>query len=149
MGTVNADMNISEISTLMRNFQKEQMKSEMKQEMVADAMDMGDVNEEADDVYNQILGEVGFIMEDGAIVGVGGIASKAPAMGVQEEEKTGEVDDLEKRLAALGDIDDWVLETYGILSITSELEGDRSKSTPSVWSSGARIEFYSSWPKWV
>ena len=29
------------------------MKSEMKQEMVADAMDMGDVNEEADDVYNQ------------------------------------------------------------------------------------------------
>ena len=103
MGTVNADMNISEISTLMRNFQKEQMKSEMKQEMVADAMDMGDVNEEADDVYNQILGEVGFIMEEGAIVGVGGIASKAPAMGVQEEEKTGEVDDLEKRLAALGD----------------------------------------------
>ena len=52
MGAVNADMNIAEISTLMKNFQKEQMKSEMKQEMVADAMDMGDVNEEADDVYN-------------------------------------------------------------------------------------------------
>ena len=103
MGTVNADMDISEISTLMKNFQKEQMKSEMKQEMVADAMDMGDVNEEADDVYNQILGEVGMSMEDGASVGVGGIASKAPVMGVQEEEKQGEVDDLEKRLAALGD----------------------------------------------
>ena len=79
------------------------MKSEMKQEMVADAMDMGDVNEEADDVYNQILGEVGMSMEEGGIVGIGGIASKAPVMGVQEEEKQGEVDDLEKRLAALGD----------------------------------------------
>ena len=79
------------------------MKSEMKQEIVADAMDMGDVNEEADDVYNQILGEVGMSMEDGAIVGVGGIASKQPAMMAQEEEKQGEVDDLEKRLAALGD----------------------------------------------
>lgn len=30
----------------------------MKQDMVADAMDMGE-NGEADDVYNQILGEIG------------------------------------------------------------------------------------------
>ncbi len=52
MGAVNADMNIQEISTLMKNFQKEQMKSEMNQEMVSDAMDMGDDVEEADDVYN-------------------------------------------------------------------------------------------------
>ena len=32
------------------------MKSEMKQEMVADAMDMGELDDEADDVYNEILG---------------------------------------------------------------------------------------------
>jgi hypothetical protein len=40
--------------------------------MMADAMDMGDTNEEADDVYNQILGEIGMSMEDS--VGVGKIA---------------------------------------------------------------------------
>ena len=57
------------------------MKSEMKQEMVADAMDMGELDDEADDVYNQILGEVGMSMEEGGIVGVGGIASKAQPMG--------------------------------------------------------------------
>ena len=79
------------------------MKSEMKQEMVADAMDMGELDDEADDVYNQILAEVGMSMEEGGIVGIGGIASKAQPMGAQEEEKQGEVDDLEKRLAALGD----------------------------------------------
>ena len=53
----------------------------MKQEMVADAMDMGELDDEADDVYNQILGEVGMSMEEGGIVGVGGIASKAQPMG--------------------------------------------------------------------
>jgi hypothetical protein len=37
------------------------MKAEMNQEMVNGAMDMnmGDVEEEADDVYNGILGEIG------------------------------------------------------------------------------------------
>ena len=37
----------------------------MNSEMVADAMDMGDANEEADDVYNQILGEIGLGMDAG------------------------------------------------------------------------------------
>jgi len=32
-------------------------------------MDMGDVNEEADDVYGQILGEIGLNLEDGKVVG--------------------------------------------------------------------------------
>ena len=77
MGAVNQDMNINEIQTLMKNFQKEQMKTEMKQEMIADAMDIGaDVAEEADDVYNQILGEVGLGMENGVAVATGAIASK-------------------------------------------------------------------------
>ena len=36
------------------------MKLEMQGEMMTDAMDMGDaVDEEADDIYNGILGEVG------------------------------------------------------------------------------------------
>jgi hypothetical protein len=35
------------------------MKAEMISEMINDAMDMGEANEEADDVYEQILGEIG------------------------------------------------------------------------------------------
>lgn len=48
-------------------------------------MDMGaEENEEADDVYNQILGEIGLNMENGAVVGT----SKLPQqqkVGAQEE----------------------------------------------------------------
>ena len=67
---------------------------------MADAMDMGDDMEEADDVYNQILGEIGMNMDDPNAVGSNQIASKiqAPA----EEMKVDEAaDDLEARLAAL------------------------------------------------
>ena len=36
------------------------MKLEMQQEMMSDAMDMGDgVADDADEVYNSILGEIG------------------------------------------------------------------------------------------
>ena len=52
-------MDVAGISSMIREFQKESMKTEMKQEMIGDAMDMGDANEEADDVYNSILGEIG------------------------------------------------------------------------------------------
>ena len=38
------------------------MKAEMNSEMINDAMDMGDANDEADDVYEQILGEIGMEM---------------------------------------------------------------------------------------
>ena len=62
---------------------------------MSDAMDMGDTNEEADDVYNQILGEIGMNMEDA--VGVGKIAGpqKIAQKNVQEEQKDGQLDDLE------------------------------------------------------
>ena len=73
MAKVNEDMNISEIQTMVKTFQKEQMKAEMNQEMMTEAMDMGDANEEADDVYNQILGEIGMEIESGAQVGMGNI----------------------------------------------------------------------------
>ena len=55
------------------------MKAEIAGEQMQDAMDMGaDVEGEADDVYEQILGEIGMDMQ-GAAVGMGGIAS-APEM---------------------------------------------------------------------
>ena len=66
MGKVNSEMNISDIQSMVKNFQKESMKAEMNQEMMTDAMDMGDATEEADDVYNQILGEIGMDIEAGA-----------------------------------------------------------------------------------
>ena len=47
------------------------MKAEMKQDMIGEAMDMGDATEEADDVYGQILGEIGLNLDDGAVVGTG------------------------------------------------------------------------------
>ena len=65
MNKANEQLNIQDISSMIKQFQKESMKAEMNQDMVADAMDMGDVNEEADDVYGQILGEIGLNMQDG------------------------------------------------------------------------------------
>ena len=62
MNKVNGEMNISDISNMIKSFQKESMKAEMNSEMINDAMDMGDANEEADDVYEQILGEIGMEM---------------------------------------------------------------------------------------
>ena len=60
MQKVNADMSISDITHMMKDFQKEQMKAEIVQDGIADAMDMGaDVEGDANDVYEQILGEIG------------------------------------------------------------------------------------------
>ena len=67
-------------------------------------MDMGgaEETEEAENVYGQILGEIGLNMEDGAVVGSSKIPQKQQAVGAaQEEEKQEDVDDLEARLAAL------------------------------------------------
>ena len=66
MNKVNGEMNISDISNMIKTFQKESMKAEMNSEMINDAMDMGDANDEADDVYEQILGEIGMEMNQGA-----------------------------------------------------------------------------------
>ena len=78
------------------------MKAEFNQEAVNDAMEMGmgaDVDEQADDVYNGILGEIGLEYE---------IADptrpKAAIKKKQQEEVKGDADhadDLEARLAAL------------------------------------------------
>ena len=45
------------------------MKAEVNQEVMADAMDMGEENGEADDVYNQILGEIGMDVDDPSAIG--------------------------------------------------------------------------------
>ena len=93
-------MDISQIQNVLKTFQKESMKAEMKQETVADAMDMGlgNVEEEADEVYNNILGEIGleYQIEDPSVA--------KTAIKKKEEQKVVEKeadDDLEARLAAL------------------------------------------------
>lgn len=76
MAGANSAMDVKSIAAMVRDFQKETMKTEMNNDMVGDAMDMGEgVGEEADDIYNSILGEIGMDIETGASVGVGGIAS--------------------------------------------------------------------------
>ena len=61
----------------MKTFEKEKMKAEINQEVMADAMDMGEGEaEEADDVYNQILGEIGMNLDDPNSVGHGAIKNK-------------------------------------------------------------------------
>ena len=61
-------------------------------------MDMGqEVDDEADDVYNQICGEIGLGVE-GAQVGMGGVPGQKVA---QQQQEADELDDLESRLAAL------------------------------------------------
>ena len=101
LSDANKEMNVQDIMKMMKEFEKEKMKQEINSEAITDAMDMGDaVGEEADDVYNQILGEIGMQMDDPSAVGTKSLVSGKV---VQEEEKKDEaLDDLEARLAALG-----------------------------------------------
>ena len=75
----------------------------MNSEMVAEVMDMGGegVGEEADAIYDSILGELSMdINSQIASTGTGAVgAGPQPAAA----NKTNEVGDLESRLAALGD----------------------------------------------
>ena len=62
MANANENMDVASIRDTLKDFNKEMEKAGMKQEMVADAMDMmGDPAEaaDADEVYNGILGEIG------------------------------------------------------------------------------------------
>ena len=65
MQALNADMDVAQIRDVMKSFAKEMAKAEGKQEMMDDAFDMMDgtgVAEDADAVYDGILGEIGLEM---------------------------------------------------------------------------------------
>ena len=67
MTSVNASMNPRQMQEIMKQFAMESDKMGFQQEMMGDAFDMvGDVNNDAqaDELYNQILGEVGMEMND-------------------------------------------------------------------------------------
>ena len=75
MQSANAELSVTDITHIMKDFKKEQMKQEMNSEMIGEAMDIGDANtEEADGVYNQILGELEMEVNMGAQIGSAGIA---------------------------------------------------------------------------
>ena len=75
MASANAEMSVQDITKVMKDFQKEQMKQEMNSELVGEVMDIGDANnEEADQVYNSILGELEMDINMGAAIGSNGIA---------------------------------------------------------------------------
>ena len=101
LAKLNDDMDIASIQNVLKNFNKESMKAEFNQEAVNDAMEMGmdNVDEQADDIYNGILGEIGleYQMADPSRV------KPAIAKKQQEEmkEEASASDDLEARLAAL------------------------------------------------
>mmetsp|Transcript_13060 Transcript_13060/g.9454 ORF Transcript_13060/g.9454 Transcript_13060/m.9454 type:complete len:111 (+) Transcript_13060:237-569(+) len=58
---MNENMDVKSIQDVLKQFNKESMKAEMNQDAINTAMDMnmGDVDEQADDIYNGILGEIG------------------------------------------------------------------------------------------
>eukprot|EP00351_Strombidinopsis_sp_SopsisLIS2011_P001489 CAMPEP_0116876144 /NCGR_PEP_ID=MMETSP0463-20121206/8161_1 /TAXON_ID=181622 /ORGANISM="Strombidinopsis sp, Strain SopsisLIS2011" /LENGTH=95 /DNA_ID=CAMNT_0004522605 /DNA_START=307 /DNA_END=594 /DNA_ORIENTATION=+ len=63
MTEVNANMDINGIREVLKEFSKQSEKMDMQQEMMNDQMDMamdtGDVVAESDEVYDQILADIG------------------------------------------------------------------------------------------
>jgi len=98
---MNDQMDISSIQTVLKNFNKESMKAEFNQEAMNDAMEMGmgDVDEQADDIYNGILGEIGLEYEISDPTRVKGAVKKKEVEEVKAHAEQN--DDLEARLAAL------------------------------------------------
>ena len=86
MGKVNAQMNPQEMMNTMKEFTKEMEKMGMQQDMMGDAMDMAgdaDTDNQADEVYNQILGEIGMGVNQDIKAESNTIA--APTVGVADQ----------------------------------------------------------------
>ena len=87
MSKVNANMNPQEMNQIMKQFAKETEKMNIKGEMMNGAMDAmgdGETENQADEVYNQILGEIGNQGQEIA-EGAGNIAAPAQPIGAVEQ----------------------------------------------------------------
>ena len=85
MGSVNETMDMAQIRQVMKEFAKESAKMEMQQEMMSDQMEMmnpGDMEEQADEIYGQILSEVGMKLNDEINTGSDPIAQPTAAAAV-------------------------------------------------------------------
>merc|ERR1712070_1193373 len=81
MQGVNETMNMNQMKDICKEFAKQQGKMEQNAEMMNDQMDMmnpAGTEEEADDVYNQILGDIGMGLNNNMAVADGGIAGAQP-----------------------------------------------------------------------
>mmetsp|Transcript_17610 Transcript_17610/g.49819 ORF Transcript_17610/g.49819 Transcript_17610/m.49819 type:complete len:188 (+) Transcript_17610:1135-1698(+) len=103
MGTANSAMDAKETMKIMQQFQAENERLEVKQEMMDDALidafDNDEVTEEADAVTQQVLAELGVEL-DSKMVGL-----DAPSTKMQQQEADALDDalpDLKARLNALG-----------------------------------------------
>ena len=88
MSQVNGSMNPQQMQNIMKQFAMETEKMGMQQEMMNDQFDMmGDpeTDEQADEVYNQILGEVGMNMNEQMATNTNAIAGPAAAQGAAQE----------------------------------------------------------------
>lgn len=80
MSSVNAQMNPQQFQQTMKQFSMEMEKMGLQQEMMQDQFDMlqePGMEADADEVYNQILGEVGMSMNNEMKAGEGEIAVKS------------------------------------------------------------------------
>ena len=96
MSKVNASMNVQEMNKIMKEFSMETEKMGMQQEMMQDQFDMmSDPTQEteAEEVYGQILSEIGMQMNSDMNTNSNAIAQPAAAQPVD--------DDLTNRLNAL------------------------------------------------
>merc|ERR1712178_487747 len=64
MGRMNKSMNMPQIQKIMAEFQKQSEMMEMKGEMMDDAIDDGETEEDTDMLVGQILGELGIEMQN-------------------------------------------------------------------------------------
>ena len=72
MQNVNASMNIQDMNKVMKNFAMETEKMGLQQEMMQDQFDMvadPDADAQADEIYGQILGEIGMDMNSAFAAG--------------------------------------------------------------------------------
>lgn len=109
MKTTNEMMNIKETTKILQEFQRENEKLEVKQEMMDDALmdafDNEDVEEEAEQITNQVLAELGVEM-DSKMVGLNApsntVQVSEPTMSNEEQEALDAIlPDLKSRLDAL------------------------------------------------
>lgn len=107
MKTTNEAMNVKETMKILQEFTKETERMEVKQELMDDALmdafDTEDVEEEAEQVTNQVLAELGVEM-DSKMVGLNAPSNKLQAEKVSTEEQEALdalLPDLKSRLDAL------------------------------------------------
>ena len=81
LGAMNKQMNIPKLQEIMMDFERNNAKAEMQQEMMDDAMDevMEGDEEEEDAIVSQVLDEIGITMGDSVPVAPSGLPEQAVA----------------------------------------------------------------------